>query len=255
MAAEPFPGDGQRDGDAPRPGGPGGRSAGDVPGRSRGPGGQPAGEGPGPFRGDHGQPAEEGPGPLLDDGPPEWAFPDDRPAGGGDWWPAEDFEEPWPDYAAMTPVDPGPAAGLDPGLDAGFLPRDRVPGQQGRAGSGFSSGHAFDTSGPGPSLAGALDAATASTGGYASLDDDELIGVLAGWARTEAWAAAGRLAAVAELAARRPAATRRTRPPGAGHRPGGTSSAPMRSRSPSRCRGGPRSGWSRWRATWPPGSR
>ena len=109
----------------------------------------------------------------------------------------------------MTPVDPGPAAGLDPGLDAGFLPRDPVPGQQGRAGSGFSSGHAFDTSGPGPSLAGALDAATASTGGYASLDDDELIGVLAGWARTEAWAAAGRLAAVAELAARRPAATRK----------------------------------------------
>ena len=146
---------------------------------------------------------------MLDDGPPEWAFPDDRPAGGGDWWPAEDFEEPWPDYAAMTPVDPGPAAGLDPGLDAGFLPRDRVPGQQGRAGSGFTSGHAFDTSVPGPSLAGALDAATASTGGYASLDDDELIGVLAGWARTEAWAAAGRLAAVAELAARRPAATRR----------------------------------------------
>ena len=74
-------------------------------------------------------------------------------AGGGDWWPAEDFEEPWPDYAAMTAVDAGPAAGLDPGLDAGFLPRDAVPGQQGRAGSGFTSGHAFDTSLPGPALA------------------------------------------------------------------------------------------------------
>ena len=106
-------------------------------------------------------------------------------------------------------MDAGPAPGLDPGLDAGFLPRDRVPGQQGRAGSGFTSGHTFDTSGPGPSLAGALDAATSSTDGHKNLDDDELIGVLAGWARTEAWAAAGRLAAVAELAARRPAATRK----------------------------------------------
>ncbi len=109
----------------------------------------------------------------------------------------------------MTPVDAGPAPGLDPGLDAGFLPRDPVPGQQGRAGSGFTSGHAFDTSAPGPSLAGALDAATAGTGGYKNLDDDELIGVLAGWQKTEGWAAAGRLAAVAELAARRPALRRK----------------------------------------------
>ena len=109
----------------------------------------------------------------------------------------------------MTPREAGPAPGLDPGLDAGFLPRDPVPGQQGRAGSGFTSGHAFDTSAPGPSLAGALDAATGGTGGYKNLDDDELIGVLAGWQKTEGWAAAGRLAAVAELAARRPALRRK----------------------------------------------
>ena len=109
----------------------------------------------------------------------------------------------------MTPVDAGPAAGLDPGLDAGFLPRDAVPGQQGRAGSGFTSGHAFDTSRPGPALAHALDAAAASPDGYKNLDDDELIGVLGGWARIEAWAAAGRLAAVAEVAARRPPLTRK----------------------------------------------
>ena len=147
--------------------------------------------------------------PAGDDGPPVWALPDDRPPGGGDSWPAEDFEEPWPDYAAMVPREAGPAAGLDPGLDAGFLSRDRVAGQQGRAGSGFTSGHTFDTSAPGPVLAQALDAATAGTGGYQGLDDDELIGVLAGWQKTEAWAAAGRLAAVGELAARRPAATRR----------------------------------------------
>ena len=62
---------------------------------------------------------------------------------------------------------------------------------------------------PGPSLAQALDAATSTGHGYPGLDDDELIGVLAGWAKTEGWAAAGRLAAVAELAARRPPVTRR----------------------------------------------
>ena len=234
MPGEPFPGDGQRGEDAPRPGGPGGRAAGDGPGRPRGR--AAAGEGPGVFR------AGEGPGPFLDDGLPEWALPDDRPPGGGDWWPAEDFEQPWPDEAAMGAVDAGPAAGLDPGVDAGFLPRDRVAGQQGRAGSGFSSGHAFDTSRPGPSLAQALDAATAAGHGHTDLDDDELIGVLAGWAKTEGWAAAGRLAAVAELAARRPAGPGHKPRPGAGHRPGGTSSAPMRSPSRWHCPGGPRSG-------------
>ena len=201
MPGEPCPGDGQRDADALRPGDPGGPQAGEGPGPFRGGDGPPAEEGPGPFR--------DGPAPLLDDGPPAWALPDDRPPGGGDWWPAEDFEEPWPDYGSITAVDAGPAAGLDPGLDAGFLPRDPVAGQQGRAGSGFTSGHAFDTSAPGPALAQALDAATSPADGYQNLDDDELIGVLAGWQRTEGWAAAGRLAAVAELAARRPAATRR----------------------------------------------
>ena len=206
MPAEPFPGDGQpghgqRGEDAPRPGEPGRATGRGGPGRPRGPGAAAGRGGPGRRSGTGTARLPGG-----DDGLPEWAFPDDRPTGGGDWWQAEDFEEPWPDYAAMTPSDAGPAAGLDPGLDAGFLPRDRVPGQQGRAGSGFTSGHAFDTSGPGPSLAHALDAAAASPDGYKNLDDDELIGALAGWAKIEAWAAAGRLAAIAELAARRPAA-------------------------------------------------
>ena len=93
---------------------------------------------------------------------------------------------------------------LGGGLDAGFLSRDPVPGQPPR--SGFSSGGGCDTAVPGPALARSLQAATGA--GHANLDDDELIGVLAGWAKTEAWAAAGRLAAAAELAARRPAGTR-----------------------------------------------
>ena len=211
--AVPRPG-GRSAGDGPgRPRGPGGRSAGDGPGRPRGPGGRSAGDGPGRPRGPGGPPAAGGPAPFLDDGRapflddglPAWALPD-RP---GVAVMVGDFEEPWPDYAAMTPSDAGPAPDLDPGLDAGFLPRDAVPGQQGRAGSGFTSGHVSNTSRPGPPLAQALDAATAGTDGRTNLDDDELIGVLAGWAKTEAWAAAGRLAAVAELAARRPPATRR----------------------------------------------
>ncbi len=58
-------------------------------------------------------------------------------------------------------------------------------------------------------LAGLADAAASGGVGvgrsYARLSDDELIGVLGGWRKTEAWAAAGRLSAVAELIARRPA--------------------------------------------------
>ena len=58
-------------------------------------------------------------------------------------------------------------------------------------------------------LAGLADAAASGGTGvgrsYARLSDDELIGVLGGWRKTEAWAAAGRLSAVAELIARRPA--------------------------------------------------
>ena len=58
---------------------------------------------------------------------------------------------------------------------------------------------------PGPSLAASANA-TAGTGwAYDQISDDELIGVLGAWQRTESWAAAGRLSAVAELIRRRPA--------------------------------------------------
>ena len=58
---------------------------------------------------------------------------------------------------------------------------------------------------PGPTLAGAADTAAGPDRGYAGVSDDELIGVLTAWQRTESWAAAGRLSAAAELARRRPA--------------------------------------------------
>ena len=125
------------------------------------------------------------------------------PAGGRDAGPAAS-----PGDCPATGPGGAPAAGrggAGGGLDAGFLSRDPVPGQPPR--SGFSSGGGCDTAVPGPALARSLQAATGA-GGHGGLDDDELIGVLAGWAKTEAWAAAGRLAAAAELAARRPAGTR-----------------------------------------------
>ena len=61
---------------------------------------------------------------------------------------------------------------------------------------------------PGPTLAGAADTAAGPDRGYAGVSDDELIGVLTAWQRTESWAAAGRLSAAAELARRRPATSK-----------------------------------------------
>ena len=61
---------------------------------------------------------------------------------------------------------------------------------------------------PGPTLAGAADTAAGLDRGYAGVSDDELIGVLTAWQRTESWAAAGRLSAAAELARRRPATSK-----------------------------------------------
>jgi Domain of unknown function (DUF222) len=93
-------------------------------------------------------------------------------------------------------------------FDAGFLPRDadgtasRRPGRGGD--SGFASGGALDTALPGPALAGFADAVTGTGQGYAEINDDELIGVLVAWQKTESWAAAGKLSAVAELIRRRP---------------------------------------------------
>ena len=125
------------------------------------------------------------------------------PAGGRDAGPAASPGDPPATGPGGAPAA-GPKGVLGGGLDAGFLSRDPVPGQPPR--SGFSSGGGCDTAVPGPALARSLQAATSA--GHGGLDDDELIGVLAGWAKTEAWAAAGRLAAAAELAARRPAGTR-----------------------------------------------
>ncbi|HEX4253668.1 MAG TPA: DUF222 domain-containing protein [Streptosporangiaceae bacterium] len=85
-----------------------------------------------------------------------------------------------------------------------------------RAGSGFESGGALDTSAPCGSLAGLTDAVTRD-GRLADLDDDELIGVLRAWRRLESWCTSGLLAVMAELARRRP--EERTAPAPAGSFP------------------------------------
>ncbi len=92
-------------------------------------------------------------------------------------------------------------------FDAGFLPRVAAGDGRRDSGSGFASGDVLDVARPGPALAGFADTAAGADRGYAGLDDDELIGVLAGWRKTEAWAAAGKLSAVAELIRRRPGET------------------------------------------------
>ena len=95
-------------------------------------------------------------------------------------------------------------------MDAGFLPRGWASGPaitrlaRGGCGTGFASGAELDTALPGPALAGFADAAAGSDRAYTDLDDDQLIGTLTAWQKTEAWAASGKLSAVAELIRRRP---------------------------------------------------
>jgi hypothetical protein len=71
-------------------------------------------------------------------------------------------------------------------------------------GQRFAAGDALDAASPGPALAELADAAAGPGRDCADLDDDQLIGVLVAWQKTEAWAAAGRLSATAELIRRRP---------------------------------------------------
>ena len=66
----------------------------------------------------------------------------------------------------------------------------------------------LDSARPGPVLAAAADVAAGPSRAYTGVSDDELVGVLTAWQRTESWAAAGRLSAAAELIRRRPATGR-----------------------------------------------
>ena len=147
-----------------------------------------------------------------------------------------------PQHAPVAAGAPSPEDQPAPEvLDAGFLPRGRAAGRSGtppapggpsgpgwsptgnppawasapgpgpsddRPGAGFASGEVLDRARPGPVLAAAADVAAGPSRGYAGVSDDELVGVLMAWQRTESWAAAGRLSAAAELVRRRPATGR-----------------------------------------------
>ncbi len=128
---------------------------------------------------------------------------DNRPAGDGqrkDDTPPGGSMPPSPPGAASVPPQAGPA-GTGP---AGTGPAGTGPAP-GRPGAGFASGGVHDKALPGPSLATSVTAAAGTGWAYGQISDDELIGVLGAWQRTESWAAAGRLAAIAELIRRRPA--------------------------------------------------
>ncbi len=101
--------------------------------------------------------------------------------------------------AGTGPAGTGPA-GTGP---AGTGPAGTGPAR-GTPGAGFASGDVLDKALPGPSLAASANAAAGTGWAYDQISDDELIGVLGAWQRTESWAAAG-LSAVAELIRRRPA--------------------------------------------------
>ena len=103
---------------------------------------------------------------------------------------------------------PGGGAPLSPRAGAPASPQAGPAGTgpaPGRPGAGFASGDVLDKALPGPSLAASANAAAGTGWAYDQISDDDLIGVLGAWQRTESWAAAGRLSAVAELIRRRPA--------------------------------------------------
>ena len=77
------------------------------------------------------------------------------------------------------------------------------PGASASPAAGFGPGMALDLEPGGAGLAVSADAA-AGNGGFESVSDAELVGVLCAWDRIEAHAAARKLAAVAELIRRNP---------------------------------------------------
>ena len=97
---------------------------------------------------------------------------------------------------------PAELAGLDGAELAGLLAAPASADRCEAGGAGFAEGGVLDGLAPGVALAGFAEDAHARLAG---LTDDELIGVLRGWARQESWVQARKLAAVAELARRRPA--------------------------------------------------
>src|ERR1700678_1632264 len=148
---------------------------------------------------------EEPTDPELEDGPPDWegmaaAIAEAREITAAE---ARDAE-----YAARMVADGG--FGL-----VGAAPGARGPGQPGSAKSfpgehaspaaAFGSGLALDIAPGCAVLAEFADAVAGEDDSYPGATDDEIIGLICAWSRTEAHAAARKLAAAAEFIRRRPA--------------------------------------------------
>jgi hypothetical protein len=67
----------------------------------------------------------------------------------------------------------------------------------------WAQGGSLDIAKPSAGFVAALDSAAGPGRRCAGLDDDQVTGVLAGWARAEAWATSGKLATVTEMVRRR----------------------------------------------------
>jgi Domain of unknown function (DUF222) len=255
MPAEPVPGPGGAPEPLPRdassPGAPGHSPAG--PGPSSGGPGQEGSPGHLPHPGDSTRPGDD---PALTDDRAQDDILDEIIAGSDDEarrlekdeedWDGEDPDCSCPrEYIGVplreTPAEAGaPEAGQAPAGQApagqapagqapaapeawaaGFLPRG-IPAAHPSPGpaGGFASGGALDIAPPDPVLAAFAEEVTGPDGRCAGTTDDELIGVLRAWQRSESRAAARKLAVIAELIRRRPA------PGSAPARPAGTDGIP-----------------------------
>jgi hypothetical protein len=82
---------------------------------------------------------------------------------------------------------------------------ERLPGQDASPAAGFASGQPLDVAPGCAALASFLEDAAGAGDRYGGASDDELVGVICGWDRSEAAMAARKHAAVAELIRRRAA--------------------------------------------------
>jgi hypothetical protein len=124
----------------------------------------------------------------------------------------------------------------------GAAPGRRGPGQPGSAKSfpgehaspvaAFGSGLALDTAPGCAVLAEFADAVAGEDDRYPGATDDEIIGVICAWSRTEAHAAARKLAAVAELIRRRPAKDSAPNDPAENTAPDPAKAAPAKDGAP-----------------------
>ena len=80
-----------------------------------------------------------------------------------------------------------------------------LPGEEPSPAAGFGSGQPLDVAAGGVALGSFLEGAAGAGDRYAGASDDELLGVICAWDRTEAHASSRKHAAVAEFIRRRPA--------------------------------------------------